>query len=144
MPWKVGARVCIVPLILFFISFPILGDHWEFCCHESGRNISLHPEHFIMLPSQTLLWFVTDSYFSYEKALAKNSLHLKVLNVRNVMFGLCRYARSNHILWTMFLGSYLFIMYNRSNSKEYVVAVLIVCSLILMVIFDLLKCKSSK
>lgn len=133
MPWKDDARVCIFPLILFFISFPILGDHWEFCCHESRQNVSLHPEHFIMLQSQNLLWFASDSYFSYERALAKNSLHLKVLNVRNVMFGLHRYARSGHTLQTMLWGIYLFMMYNQTFLQESMVAITIVYCLILVV-----------
>lgn len=122
-------------LILHF--FPYFGvTTGNSAAMSLGENVSLHGEHFIMLQSQTLLWFATDSYFSYEKALAKNSLHLKVLNVRNVMFGLCRYARSNHILWTMFLGSYLFITHNRPNSKQSVGAVTIAYSLILMVFLN--------
>ena len=86
-----------------------------------------------MLQSQNLLWFASDSYFSYERALAKNSLHLKVLNVRNVMFGLHRYSRSGHTLQTMLWGIYLFMMYNQTFSQESVVAIIIVYSLILVV-----------
>lgn len=88
--------------------FPYLG--WPLgilCCHESGWSVSLHPEHFITRNSQNLLWFTSDSYFSYGKALAKSSLHLKVLNVRNVVFGSHRHARADHTQWTMLLGIYL-------------------------------------
>lgn len=98
----------IVPASAYFRSFcSSLLSLFGVTTGNSGWSVSLLPECFITLQSQNLLWSTSDSHFSYEKALAKNSLHFGILNVRDTMSGLHRSARSAHTLNGVF--RYFFI-----------------------------------
>lgn len=79
--------------ILFISPFPIWGDHWEFCCHESGWSFPC------VLNSSScyranIQYSLRVTHILVMRRSEQGTAYIKCPNVRNVVFGLWRHPGS--------------------------------------------------